>query len=184
MWFSYISAIQKILNDHAKLYELDIPAGKEVNHIINLGKRITTELKLLKHNGIIDKSTHKSVKPVVSRLSILYELDKIHMETCNGLPLFLAILSAIGTPTCILANFLLQFLTSSTTNEYTVSQSFHFAEEICQQDANLYMASLAVDSLFTNIPQTRPSKRVLATCTKATRIPLNSPGMIFVICLA
>ena len=30
--------------------------------------------------------------------------------------------------------------------------SFHFAEEICQQDSNLHMASLDVDSLFTNIP--------------------------------
>ena len=81
LWSSYISAIQEILNGHATLYELDIPAGKEVNHIINLGKRITTELKLLKHNEIIDKSTHKNVKPVVSGQSILYELDKIHMET-------------------------------------------------------------------------------------------------------
>ena len=37
-------------------------------------------------------------------------------------------------------------------NEYTVTDSFHFAEEICKQDRNLYMASLDVDSLFTNIP--------------------------------
>ena len=29
---------------------------------------------------------------------------------------------------------------------------FHFAEEICQQDSNLHMASIDVDSLFTNIP--------------------------------
>ena len=27
-----------------------------------------------------------------------------------------------------------------------------FAEEICQQEPNLHMASLDVDSLFTNIP--------------------------------
>ena len=39
-----------------------------------------------------------------------------------------------------------------TQNEYTVTDSFHFAEEICKQDPNLYMASLDVDSLFTNIP--------------------------------
>ena len=34
-------------------------------------------------------------------------------------------------------------------NEYTVTDSFNFAEEICKQDANLYMASLDVDFLFT-----------------------------------
>ena len=36
--------------------------------------------------------------------------------------------------------------------EYTVTDSFHFTEKICKQDPNLYMASLDVDSLFTNIP--------------------------------
>ena len=40
-----------------------------------------------------------------------------------------------------------------TENEYTVTDSFHFAEEVCKQDPNLYMASLDVDSLFTNILQ-------------------------------
>ena len=39
-----------------------------------------------------------------------------------------------------------------TQNEYTVTDSFHFAEEICKQDPNLYMASLDIDSLFTNLP--------------------------------
>ena len=39
---------------------------------------------------------------------------------------FAAIFSAIGTPTHKLALFLLQFLTPSTTNEYTVIDSFHF----------------------------------------------------------
>ena len=52
----------------------------------------------------------------------------------------------------MLAKFLLNLLTPATTNEYTGIHSFHFAEEICQQDFNLHMASLDVDSLFTNIP--------------------------------
>ena len=51
-----------------------------------------------------------------------------------------------------LAKFLLPFLTPLTQNEYTVTDCFHFAEEICKQDPNFYMASLDVDSLFTNIP--------------------------------
>ena len=73
-------------------------------------------------------------------------------EAKNGLPPFRPILSAIGTPTYKLAKYLLPFLTPLTQNEYTVTDSFHFAEEICKQDPNLYMASLDVDSLFTNIP--------------------------------
>ena len=57
-----------------------------------------------------------------------------------------------GTPTYKLAKFLLKFLTPSAANEFTVIDSFHFAEEICQQDSNLHMTSLDVYSLFTNIP--------------------------------
>ena len=76
----------------------------------------------------------------------------MHKEAKNGLPHFQSILSAIGTPTSKLAKYLLPFLTALTQNEYTITDSFHFAEEICKQDPNLYMASLDVDSLFTNIP--------------------------------
>ena len=44
---------------------------------------------------------------------------------------------------------LLQHLTS---NEFTVKDSFEFAKIICEQDAGLFMASLDIDSFFTNVP--------------------------------
>ena len=124
----------------------------EINDIVNLEKRITWELKLLKNKENIDKYTYKTIKPVGSRPGILYELGKIHKETRNGIRPFRPILSVIGTPNCKLAKLLLKFLTPSKANEFTVIDSFHFAEEICQQDSNIRMASLDVDSLFTNIP--------------------------------
>ena len=117
---SYISAIEEILNDNSKFSKLDIPVGKEINHIVNLEKRITSALKLLKDKEIIDKPTCKSIKPIGSRPGILYGSGKIHKETRNGLPPFRPILSAIDTPTYRLAKFLLKFLTPSTANEYTV----------------------------------------------------------------
>ena len=83
---SDISVIEEILNDNSKFSKLDIPALKEINHIVNLEKRITSELKLLKEKEIIDKSTYKSIKPVGSRPDILYGLGKIHKETRNGIP--------------------------------------------------------------------------------------------------
>ena len=67
---SYISSIEEILNDNSKFSKLDIPGSKEINHIINLEKRITSELKLLTSKEIIDKSSYKSVKPVGSRPGI------------------------------------------------------------------------------------------------------------------
>ena len=148
----YICAIEEILNDHTKFSNLEIPAGKEINYITNLEKKITSDLKLLKDEEIIDKATYKNIKPVGSRPGVLYRLGKVHKEINNGLQPFRPISSAISTPTYKLAKFLLPFLTPLTQSEYTVTDSFHFAEEIYKQDPNLYMASLDVDSLFTNIP--------------------------------
>ena len=58
---------------------------------------------------------------------------------------------AINTPTYKLAKFLVPILKSLTSNEYTVKDSFAFAEEIVEHDSEFFMGSLDVDSLFTNI---------------------------------
>ena len=50
---SYISVIEEIFNDNSKFLKLEIPSGKEINHIINLEKRITSELKLLKARKLL-----------------------------------------------------------------------------------------------------------------------------------
>ena len=39
-----------------------------------------------------------------------------------------------------------------TSNEYTIKDSFAFAEEIVEQDSEFFMGSLDADSLFTNVP--------------------------------
>ena len=50
-----------------------------------------------------------------------------------------------------ISNVFPEVFNPSTANEFVI-HSFHFAEEICQQDSNLHMASLDVYSLLTNIP--------------------------------
>ena len=83
---------------------------------------------------------------ILGKISYINAIEEILLVNSFGL-----ILSTIGTLTYKLAKFLLLFLTPLTQNEYTVTDSLHFAEEICKQDTNLYMASLEVDFLFTNI---------------------------------
>ena len=69
----YISVIEEILNDNSSFSKLDIPAGKEINHIVmDLEKRITSGLKLLKDKEIIDKSTQNGINSIGSRRGILY----------------------------------------------------------------------------------------------------------------
>ena len=48
-----------------------------------------------------------------------------------------------------------------TTNELTVKDYFHFTEEIVDQQNDLFMGSLNVDSLFTN----KPLEETIEICT-------------------
>ena len=52
----------------------------------------------------------------------------------------------------LLAKHLNRISSPLTTNEFTVKNSFDFAEEVVNYDHNLYMASLDVQSLIPNIP--------------------------------
>ena len=45
-----------------------------------------------------------------------------------------------------------------TTNEFIIKHSFHFAEEIADQQSDFFLGSLDVDSLFTNIPLEETTK--------------------------
>ncbi|XP_057308105.1 uncharacterized protein LOC130645991 [Hydractinia symbiolongicarpus] len=148
----YVNKISDILNDTAKFAKVKCDKEKELNFIINQEKKVTAVLKTLLDNGSLERRLHEKLKPTGSKLGILYGLCKIHKSIVNGSPPFRPILSAIDTPTCNLAKFLVPLLAPLTVNEYTVFSSFSFAEEISKQDSSLFMASLDVDSLFTNIP--------------------------------
>ena len=93
-----------------------------------------------------------SICSVGTTPGIVYGNPKVHKTVVNNTPKFRPILSAVNTPTNSLAKFLNPILSPLTTNEFTVKNSFDFAEEVVNYDHNLYMASLDVESLFTNIP--------------------------------
>ena len=83
---------------------------------------------------------------------ILYGLPKVHKIVIDNIPKFRPILSAIGTPVCQIAKFLVPILSPLTVNDYTVKDSFSFAKEVVNFDHSLFIASLDVESLFTIIP--------------------------------
>ena len=83
---------------------------------------------------------------------ILYGVCKIHKSLIDNCPPFWSILSAIKTPSYNIAKHLVPILEPITTNQFTIKNSFGFAKEVIEQDSGLFMASLDVESLFTNIP--------------------------------
>ena len=148
----YTSRVKTLLSEHTKFEKLKIDSNKELNFIINSELRVKEVLKEIKKKNQIDQEQYFKLCPSGSRFGILYGLAKIHKKVVDGCPPFRPILSAIGTPTYKLAKFFVPILNSITSNEYTIKDSFDFSSDILEQNANLYMASLDIDSLFTNLP--------------------------------
>ena len=66
--------------------------------------------------------------------------------------IFRPILSAIKTPSYNIPKHLVPILEPITTNKFTIKNSFELAKKVIEQDSGLFMASLDVEFLFTNIP--------------------------------
>ena len=144
--------MENLLSDQRKFEKVTLKNDAFLNFVVNQEKRIDTIFKKLVDSNSMSKEMHKSVKPVGTRPGIMYGNCKVHKQQVDGCPPFRPILSALQTPTYNIAKFLVPLLNPLTKNEYTVKDSFQFAEEICEQDPTLSMGSLDVDSLFTNIP--------------------------------
>ena len=67
------------------------------------------------------------------------------------MPSLRPILSAINISAYKLAKFVVQLLTPLASNDYTIKDSFSFAEEVSSYDCAHYMISLNTESLFSNI---------------------------------
>ena len=119
---------------------------------MNQEKNLRKVLRELMGRNSINKTVYDQIAPTGTRPGVLYGLCKVHKSSVDGCPPFRPILSAIGTPQYALAKLLVPLLAPITSNEFSVKDSFSFAKEVVNQDSNLHMASLDVDSLFTNIP--------------------------------
>ena len=92
--------------------------------------KILKTLKILETRREIFIEQHRDLSPSGSRPGIMYGLAKVHKIVTDGLPFFRPILSPIGTPTYKLVKCLVPVLEPLKTNEYTIKESFTFAEEL------------------------------------------------------
>ena len=148
----YLQGVKNVISDTSKFIQLSIPPDKYINYIVNVEKKFRQLFKELYDNDKINKEEFDRICPIGSKPGILYGNPKVHKPVVNNLPKFRPILSAINTPGYNLAKFLIPILQPLTENEFTVKDSFSFAKEITTYDSSLFMASLDVESLFTNIP--------------------------------
>ena len=149
--------MEELLSDSNKFVKVELnpkhKVNKEIRHILDMEDAIKNCLDNLRQNDYLSEEDYKQLKPVGSRPGVMYGLCKVHKDQTNGLelPPFRPILSAIRTCSYNLAKFFVPILKESTINEYTVKDSFSFAEEITQQKTEKFMVAFDVESLFTNI---------------------------------
>ena len=98
--------------------------------------------------GCFTKSEYLKICPAGSIPGIVNGQAKVHKPVEDNCPSFRPILPATDTPAYDLAKFLVPILKPLTENEYTVHDSFSFASKFNSKN---FMASLDVESLFTNI---------------------------------
>ena len=101
-----------------------------LNFVVNQEKRIGTIYEIIVDSNSMSKEICKFVKQVGTRHSIMYGICKVHKQQADGCSPFWAILLALQTPTNNLPLLLVPILNSLTKNEYTVKNSFQFAEDM------------------------------------------------------
>ncbi len=145
----YLKRMQEMVDDVSKFEKIAVKDGKKYNFMVKETREVDNILKELLG---ITREERLKLSPDGPNPARLYGLPKIHKPLVDGLPKYRPIISQIGSPTYKIAKFLLSFVQPFTTNEYTIRDTFHFVSMLDGKDHRLVMASLDVESLFTNIP--------------------------------
>ena len=130
--------MEKLLNDTCKFQKLNLNNDGILTFAVNQEKNFGNIFEKLVASNSISEETRRSFKPVGTSPAILSAIVS-------------AILSAISASIHKFAKFLVLVLKSLISNEYTVKNSFAFAEEAVGPDLEFFMGNLDIDSLFTNI---------------------------------
>ena len=157
----YVNSLLELLEDQNKFTEIKIPEGKDIlNIMLAHEKNIVDFVKTLRINykeqhhlpGGISDNNYWKIYPQGTRPGRLYGNAKVHKALVNGIPPFRPIISAIGTSSHKIARFILPILKPHSTNNFTLTDSFKFKNEILEQDGKLHMGTMDIESLFTNLP--------------------------------
>ena len=148
----YFDKIYNIPSDSKEFVKSSVVVDKHLNIIVGIEKKLTNLLKELKASEAISETDYKKLKPRGSSFGVLDGLYKTHKKVLDKCPSFRPILSAVKTPSYNLAEFLVPLIEPITKNNFTDKNSFEFCKEICETNPEYFMASLDVESLFTNIP--------------------------------
>ena len=141
----YKQKVENILSDESKFRNIGDP---DFTTIFRMEDKINRFLKFLKDKNIISNDTYNDLYSTGASYGIMYGLPKIHKDNTPMRP----ILTSYNTSNYKIAKFLVPLLAHLTTNRYSLKNSGDFKQRILPQDSDLFMSSLDVESLFTNVP--------------------------------
>ena len=143
----YRTKVNDILSDRSKFSVVKQPLHKV---LLQVEDKINRVLNKLKKSAAITDKVYNGLHVSGSTPGILYGLPKIHKLLVPLRPIF----AACGTPTYKLAKCLVPLLSSLTINQFTVKNSYEFANDLqsVKINRNGVLASFYIESLFTNIP--------------------------------
>ena len=141
----YNEKMHNILNDDTKFKKIGNPEYKQ---IFFQEDKINRKLRAWKTEGIITDTEYKELYSSGSSFGILYGLPKTHKPDTPLRP----ILAAYNSASFHIAKFLVPLLKPLTVNEFSLRNSYEFADEIRTQNASNFLVSYDVTSLFTNVP--------------------------------
>ena len=127
-------------------------------NIIKYSKQIEDKinrfLSSLKSKNVFSDLTYKSLFCSGTGPGTLYGLPKTHKANFSSKPSFRPIFAAYNTASYKISKFLVPILQPLTTNQYTINNSKSFLSDLSTftSPINAVMASLDVESLFSNIP--------------------------------
>ena len=145
----YNNGLYEIINDNTKFKRLqeDPTLARE--------DKLQRFLRGLKKKQCLTDDEYKDIYPCGSQPGRLYGLPKMHKHFEGNTPPFRPIVSTLGAYNYPLSKFLSKLLSPHLPDDYSLSDSFSFIEQLQNSSRPLnhgYMASLDVKSLFTNLP--------------------------------
>ena len=111
-------------------------------------------MRKLKNSNKISDEIYKKLYVTGSGPGILYGSPKIHKPNFSQTFPLRPIFAAYNTASYKLSKFIVPILAPFTTGEFTVQNSYKFADEIQRfpNANNYFMASFDIENLFTNVP--------------------------------
>ena len=138
--------MNSILQDTSKFSKIETDPYK---YILKLEDKHNRLVDHLFKSNIINEAQKFKLRATGSRPGIMFGSPKTHKPDLPLRP----VLSTVDTYNYNMSKWLASLIGDLTTNEYTVRDSFAFAQEISEVDTSkYYMASFDITSLFTNIP--------------------------------